>query len=244
MGLYNISYSAQFPVFCPPKTPPSNRKNDDHMNQNPSSTSLANINEKARTEAQRLIASQTRWSHPFRSRWEHTLRVLRWAERIQACEGGDWGVIWLAVLFHDCGWSETLDHALVGAELVEAFLRAEGVEPALVERVAWAVRTHNKRRDPAPDLPLENRIVMDADLLDELGITTLVWDAMATALEEQPGYRQALERDLAFFNHAKCKLEQLQTPTGVRLYQERLAFWEKCLSHLRYELGLADEFMG
>ena len=209
-----------------------------------SSTSLANLNEKASAEAQRLIASQTRWSHPFRSRWEHTLRVLRWAERIQACEGGDLEVIRLAVWFHDSGWSETLDHALVGAELVETFLRAEGAAPARLEQVAWAVRTHNKRKDSLPDLPLENRIVMDADLLDELGVTTLVWDAMATALEAPAGYRQALERDLAFFNHAKGKLEQLQTSTGVRLYHERLAFWEKCLSHLRYELGLAEEFVG
>jgi hypothetical protein len=83
---------------------------------------------------------------------------------------------------------------------------------------------------------------MDADLLDEVGVTTLVWDAMATAIGDQPSYMRALEKDLQYFDTAKKKTLLLKTETGVKLYNERIAMWERCLNHFRYELGLSDEF--
>lgn len=204
---------------------------------------LNDIIEAATAEARRLIDNQNRRSQPFRNRFDHTMRVLKWAHRIQKLEGGDLKIITLAVLFHDTGWSNTFDHALVGAELAEKFLFANEVDPVLVDRVVSAVQTHNKRIEPHESLPIENFIVMDADLLDELGITTLIWDAMATATEDNPGYVRALEKDLEYYERAKGKTTQLKTKAGMKFYNERMAIWNRCLSHLQYELGLSDEFI-
>jgi uncharacterized protein len=203
---------------------------------------LADITAAASTEARRLIGDQKRWSQPFRDRFDHTLRVLKWAQRIHKVEGGNLEIITLAILFHDTGWSDTADHALVGAELAERYLLGKDVEPVLVERIASAVRTHNKRDEAVGNLPIENLVVMDADYLDEVGVTTLVWDAMATATGDKPSYTRAIENDLKYYERAKQNSVYLHTKTGLKLYQERIAIWERCLSHFRYELGLSDEF--
>ena len=84
---------------------------------------------------------------------------------------------------------------------------------------------------------------MDADALDEVGVTTLVWDAMSTALGDNPSYVGALERDLDFFKSAKEKTIYLKTETGRKLYNERIAMWERCINHLQYELGFIEEFI-
>jgi uncharacterized protein len=203
---------------------------------------LVDITEDATAEASRLISDQSRNSQPFRNRFDHTMRVLKWAHRIHEVEGGDLGIITLATLFHDTGWSDTVDHALVGAEMAEKYLLDKNVAPVLVDRITSAVRTHNKRQEPRESLPIENLIVMDADWLDEVGITTLVWDAMTTATEDKPSYSRAIEKDLEYFERAKERIIYLKTETGVKFYNERLAIWERCLSHFRYELGLSDDF--
>ncbi len=161
----------------------------------------------------------------------------RWAQQIQEVEGGNLEIITLAVIFHDAGWDDQRDHALVGAELVRKFLLDQGIEEKSVGRVESAVATHNKRLSARSNLPLENLIVMDADLLDELGVTTLVWDAMSTALEDNPSFRKALERNQQFFAKAKDKTPLLQTKTGRELYSERIEVWSQCLEQFRYELG-------
>jgi uncharacterized protein len=202
------------------------------------------IKEQALKQAQFLIENQTRDSLPFRNRFDHTLRVLKWADRIREFEGGDIEIISLAVIFHDTGWDGQVDHALLGAELAEKYLLSQGVAPSIVSRVSSAVRTHNKRDLPIENLPIENLIVMDADLLDEKGVTTLVWDVMATAKEDRPSYVRALERNELYFAKTKERLFLIKTETGRKLFLERMAIWENCLNHFRYELGLRDGFDG
>ena len=197
--------------------------------------------EQAYTIVEKLIDEQDRYSQPFRDRFEHTKRVLNWAKRIHQHEGGDIGIITLAVLFHDSGWSDEIDHALIGAQLAEKFLIEQCVDRPIIDRVVSATLTHNKRLDPVEDLPIENLIVMDADILDELGVTTLVWDAMATAIGENPGYREALEQNQGYFDRAEEKSGSLHTKTGKQLFLERIAVWKFCLENLRYELGESDQ---
>jgi len=44
--------------------------------------------------------------YAFRDRFEHTLRVLNWAERLVSAEGGDLEVVQYAALLHDIGWDD------------------------------------------------------------------------------------------------------------------------------------------
>jgi HD superfamily phosphodiesterase len=196
--------------------------------------------EMALLEVKVLIQKHKRFSHPFRNRFEHTKRVLTWTQRIQAIEGGNLEIITLAVIFHDAGWDGQVDHALLGAKLARKFLVDQGVKVDIVNRVGSAIETHNKRQNPPPNLPLENLIVMDADRLDELGVTTLVWDAMATALEDAPSFKKVLGRDQQYFASAKEAKQFIQTKTGLKFYDKRIRVWEQCLSQLRYELGEGD----
>jgi uncharacterized protein len=201
------------------------------------------LKEQALKQARFLIENQSRVSQPFRNRFDHTLRVLKWADRIHAIEGGEIEIISLAVIFHDTGWSDTVNHALIGAELAEKYLLGKAVDPGLVDRIASAARTHNQRNAPQDSLPIENLIVMDSDFLDEVGVTTLVWDAMAAAGENDPGYGRVIEKDLKYHQRARENTVYLKTETGKQLYNQRLAAWEMCLGHLRYELGLSDAFV-
>lgn len=201
---------------------------------------LADITQEAMIEAERLISIQNRRSQPFRNRFDHTMRVLNWAKRIQKLEGGNLEIITLAVLFHDTGWSDTLDHALLGAQLAEKHLKSIDVDPETINRITSAVKAHNKRLDSPSNLPIENLIVMDADFLDEVGVTTLVWDALATAIEDNPSYAKVIEKDLVFFERKKDQAMLLKTKTGKKFFHERMAIWENCLSHLKYELGINE----
>ena len=66
-------------------------------------------------------------NYPFRSRYEHTMRVYRWAIKLQAKLGGDIDIIALAALLHDIGWDSERPHEEVGAELAVDFLDELGI---------------------------------------------------------------------------------------------------------------------
>ena len=187
---------------------------------------------------QRLIQEQSRFSEPFRNRFDHTLRVLIWAGRIQELEGGDREIVSLAVLFHDVGWSETENHALISASLAEETLQETHLDRSKLDRILSAVRTHNERKISREELPLENRIVMDADFLDELGVTTMVWDALKVAGGDNPSYLKVYEKDHNFYLEALKKRRFLKTDAGIKFYDERLNFWKLVLDNLKFELGL------
>jgi uncharacterized protein len=202
---------------------------------------LKGIIDRAYDESKRLIEGLNRKSQTFRNRYEHTLRVLNWAERIQAIEGGDMDVITLAVLFHDTGWSKTINHAIVGGEIVKKYLISNGVEAEFVQQVAWAARTHNLRDTPKEELPIENLIMMDADLLDEVGVMAIVWDAMSTAGEKDAGYLRVLEKCKKFLAKAIKDKSKIKTGAGMKFYSERLNFREEYLKQYKYELGVIEQ---
>ena len=132
-------------------------------------------------------------NYPFRSRYEHTMRVYRWAIKLQAKLGGDMDIIALAALLHDIGWDSERPHEEVGAELAVDFLDELGVEPEIIKRVGEIIMIHEDK-DTDAELSLECKIVMDADLLDEVGAVSVIWDSMATACEEEPSYKKAYYR--------------------------------------------------
>lgn len=176
--------------------------------------------------------------YPFRSRYEHTLRVVNWAERLAAAEGGNLEVIQFAALLHDIGWDDQIEHALVGRQMAEVFLTSQGYPEPKKAMVLEAIEKHNKRLEDSSLLNLESRIIMDADILDEVGAMSIAWDAIAAATEPEVTYKTILDRVETYHAQLASRVPWLQTATGKKLYEERLAVYTNFIIAYRYELGI------
>jgi uncharacterized protein len=104
--------------------------------------------------------------------WFHIERVWKLSSYIQEREGGDQQVIELAALLHDIAdpkfhnGDETL-----AAKIVNEFLTKQKLDNETIEKVIFIIENMSfKNRNDAPqNLPLELKIVQDADRLDAIG---------------------------------------------------------------------------
>lgn len=103
--------------------------------------------------------------------WFHIERVWKLSSYIQEREGGDQQVIELAALLHDIAdpkfhnGDETL-----AAKIVNEFLTKQKLDNETIEKVIFIIENMSfKNRNDAPqNLPLELKIVQDADRLDAI----------------------------------------------------------------------------
>ena len=174
-------------------------------------------------------------NYPFRSRFEHTLRVYRWAIKLQSKLGGDLDIIVLAALLHDIGWDEVRPHGEVGAEIAVDYLDSLGVDPEKIAKIGEIIMMHSDK-DTEAELSLECRIVMDADLLDEVGAVGILWDAMATAQEDEASYKRAYYRIKNFYRINKPKIKRCKTDAGRVEYNKRMQLIEEFIFQLEKEL--------
>jgi uncharacterized protein len=192
------------------------------------------------TEEHDPIATKLARRFPFRRLADHCARTYRWAQRLQEREGGDHEVVEVAALFHDVGKcvdNTPAGHARAGAEICERYLDSRGFDPDKTALVVHIVRNHvHSMRDVS--LSLEAQVVRDADLLDEVGALTVLWDAMAAGAEASQSYTLTYQRIRAAYERLRARdLCSLETETGRLFYRERLEFLEQFVRELEYELG-------
>ena len=80
--------------------------------------------------------------YPFRDRFEHTMRVYRWAIKLQSKLGGDIEIISLAALLHDIGWDENeeIPHGDIGSQMAADFLVEMDYDPRKIGRICEIIR--------------------------------------------------------------------------------------------------------
>lgn len=174
-------------------------------------------------------------NYSFRSRYEHIMRVYRWAIKLQAKEGGDLEIIALAALLHDVGWAKDRPHEEVSAEIAVEYLVEQGLDEVLIGRVGDIILRHPDK-DTEEELSLECRIVMDADLLDEVGAMSVLWDSMATACEDGASYKQAYYRIKNYYKINQPKIRRCKTAAGRLEYTKRMKCIEEFINELEREL--------
>ena len=181
-------------------------------------------------------------------RWQHTLNVLRNAEKILADEGaGDdvADVVRVAAILHDVSMF-VCDHAVhgqVSAEIAEEYLREQGYPADFVARVARAIDEHGSDFGPLPPeeqgalFSWEGKVLVEADILDKLGASAIADGLLylgkqgklthecRAPLAEGPVMQRA-----AFFK------DYLWTETGKRLAEERFGFFLRFLEQLAEEV--------
>ncbi|WP_312421663.1 HD domain-containing protein [Epilithonimonas sp.] len=104
--------------------------------------------------------------------WFHIERVWKLSLKIQEKEGGDKLIIELAALLHDIAdpkfhnGDETL-----ASKIVRNFLTEQNLDPIIIEKVIFIIEnmSFKNRNDVPENLPMELKIVQDADRLDAIG---------------------------------------------------------------------------
>ncbi len=173
--------------------------------------------------------------YPFRNSYDHTMRVYRWAIRLQAKLGGDLDVIVLAALLHDVGHEDGRPDSEVSAEVAVEYLDSIGVAPELIVKVGEIIMM-NADKDTDKDLSLECRIVMDADLLDDVGGIEIMRDAMVTACEDEASYKRAYYRIKEYYRQSKPLIRCCKTETARTEYAKRMQLVEGFIYQLEKEL--------
>jgi HD superfamily phosphodiesterase/endogenous inhibitor of DNA gyrase (YacG/DUF329 family) len=127
-----------------------------------------------RTVRDRLVARMKDVFGQDEKRIHHALRVLDYAERIHAAEGGDPLVIKAAAILHDIGIQEAeRKHGsaagryqeIEGPPIAEPILKEYEVDPDRIEHICRIIANHHSARDIDT---LEFRVLWDADWLVNL----------------------------------------------------------------------------
>lgn len=104
--------------------------------------------------------------------WFHIERVWKLSLKIHEKEGGNQLIIELASLLHDIADPKFHNgDETIASKTVNQFLTEQSLDPETIEKVIFIIENMSfKNRNDAPkDLPLELKIVQDADRLDAIG---------------------------------------------------------------------------
>lgn len=169
----------------------------------------------------------------FRSKYEHTLRVLRWCKiLIEDFTGVNEEILYTAAIFHDVGYGESEDkrfHAERSADIFLEYATQENIEPAIAEKVTYLIKMHsNKEMIMLPDTVPELVLLMEADLLDEEGALRVIWYCATKAIQGADRYEDFYE--FIQMGSNKRRENPMVTPLAKEIWERKMA--------------LVDEFMG
>lgn len=163
------------------------------------------------------------------TRFEHTKRVLAWSKRLYDATADKTGLryedLMIATVFHDVGRAVTAqkggNHAEEGVPITRQYLLEHGYEKDRADYIAWLVGAHSdkwKMRDP--DIDRNLLMLMEADLLDDMGLLGIVMDTLIV---------RARKADATFYdcyNHYERYTHPMQHDCPV-VTPEARAFWDE-----------------
>lgn len=115
----------------------------------------------------------------FRSKYQHTIRVLGWAKRLTEGRADvNTDILYTAAIFHDIGYSDGCKefHAELGAKIFCEYGIKNNMDLTFIRKVKNIILLHSsKELLKESNTPIELIILMEADLLDEEGALRIVW---------------------------------------------------------------------
>lgn len=163
------------------------------------------------------------------TRYEHTKRVLAWAKRLYDATPDKTGLryddLMIATVFHDVGRAVTAsrggDHAKAGVPITRDYLLGRGFDADRAEYIAGLVGAHSDKWNMRnPDIDRNLLMLMEADLLDDMGLLGIVMDTLIV---------RARKEDATFYdcyNHYERYTHPMQHDCPV-VTPEARAFWDE-----------------
>lgn len=193
------------------------------------------------------------------ARWTHTLNVL---QNLKAILDGERvtseirDVCEVAAYFHDVDhYTVQLEyHAERGAETARRYLTKDGYDPDFIQRVSRVILNHHLDLDDdiAIDdqvkriintFSLEERMLMDADTLDKIGVSNILQSVLTMGQLDQMLAESARQLTSGWpLQRASVWSAVLTTPTGKTIGAERFAFYEHFLNQISQEIVITDPY--
>ncbi|PID71958.1 MAG: phosphohydrolase [Desulfobulbus propionicus] len=184
---------------------------------------------------------------------DHSERVFRMALHIGKQMGADLVILGTAALLHDIGRKAEREskgeicHAMHGAKLAAKELSLSGFAQTEIGAICHCIASHRFRKGTAPKT-LEAKILFDADKLDSIGAIGIgrafLFAGQIGACLHNPeldhGTTRSYSTEDSAYREFQVKMskvkEQMLTPIGKAIAQERHQFMEIFFDQLNYEI--------
>lgn len=185
-------------------------------------------------------------------RFYHIQRVTAWSNRIadelcsnhavSTADAIDRECLHLASILHDVGYNAyhiSMDHSEAGVVLAEKFLTEEGVEEEKKEKILNLIRLHS-RKDLMflEDTPMELVVLMEADLMDDMGAAGLVMDAwINTRMHQEETSFDTIFAHMQKFTQAQQQAEPMRTEPAKRFWREKQELVQEFMRQFAQDLN-------
>lgn len=182
--------------------------------------------------------------HPFRSRFQHSIRVFHWCERlVEGLDNVDTEALYTAAIFHDIGYADRDNehHAQRSVQAFREYAQAQQMEETFSRKVQRLIACHSdKNRMRDKDADLEMILLMEADLLDEEGAMGIVWDCMTMGNAHASSYAKAYYHIMESSN--KEEPNPMVTERAIRFWEEKKGIAARFARLLEDDLMIGSEY--
>ncbi len=187
------------------------------------------------------LERQQKSKHSFRSRYQHTLRVLGWCKRIEDDLACDKKILYTSAIFHDVGYSKGQDnHAIESGKIFLDFANKNNFDKDFTDKVFNIIIRHsNKNLLKDPNSSNELIILLEADLLDEEGALGIAWDLMARGAKHSISYNEAFEEIETHSGHILVQ-DYMVTKKAKEYWSFKQKFVKEFLDNLKYDLFIEE----
>lgn len=167
--------------------------------------------------------------------YEHTMRTMMIAERILNKEVADRNVVMISLLLHDIG--KTLcdnSHNLVSFRIAEILLNKYEFNESTKKKILDCILYHSAKDIATLDLSTEQKVMMDADILDEIGILTISRICLRNN-DRNSSIQDVIKTLDQKYHKIDKETTYLKTNVGLKLYNQKKKKLKENIEQLKLE---------
>ena len=168
---------------------------------------------------------------------EHTLRTMKIAERIMNKECVDKEVVLISLVLHDI--SKTLcenSHNLLSFRLAELFFEKYHYLDKKKKKILDCILYHSAKDLETIDLTPEMKVVMDADIIDEIGILLISRISLRT-MNKNYSINELIKTVENKYSKIDRETEYLKTKTGKDIYLQKKKKLKEYIDNFKMEIS-------
>lgn len=162
-------------------------------------------------------------------RFDHIKRVLAWVMRLyeasEVKEKIDIDKVIIATIFHDVGRNEETDvvsHAQAGEIITRKYLLEKGFDKERTEKICELVAKHSdKYMMNDPKISPELLLLMEADLMDDMGALGVVMDCMIEEARNSDAYFADSLDHIARYTLRQQQRNPMVTTAAKKIWSEK-----------------------